>query len=225
MAAHKAIKIAPSLLAADLAKAGEEIRLVREAGADLLHLDVADGHFAPNLTFGPAILRSISKACDVPWGVHLMVTNPEQFIEPFITAGANELFFHIELDIDHAALARRIRDLGARPGLAVTTDTPAEALADLTNNIDLILVMTVPCGYSGQPFNPDPVQKIPTLRALFGDNADITVDGGVSIENAGMLVSAGANVLVAGHSIFDADDRAAAIRKLRAAAEAAQPSD
>ena len=217
----RTIKIAPSLLAADLARAGEQVRAVHEAGADVLHVDVLDGHFAPNLSFGPCVVAAIDKVCDIPLSVHLMVTNPEQFVQPYAEAGANDLFFHIELDIDHVALARRIRALGVRPGVALEMDTPAESVAGLVGEIGVILVMTVKCGHTGQSFHPEPVKKIPALREMFGDEVDIAVDGGVNAENARALAEAGANVFVAGKSVFWADDMAEAIRSLRSAGEAA----
>jgi len=221
----RAIKIAPSLLAADLARAAEQVDAAHEAGADELHVDVMDGHFAPNLTFGPSIVASIDKACDIPISTHLMVTDPEMFAEPFIQAGSDDLLFHAELDIDHVALARRIRSLGARPGIALEMDTPAESAAKLVGEIDVILVMTVKCGRTGQKFNPGPAGKIPKLREMFGGEIDIAVDGGVSVGNAGMLARAGANVFVAGKAIFWADDMAEVIAQLRAAGEAALASD
>ena len=217
----RTIKIAPSLLAADLARAGEQVRAVHEAGADVLHVDVLDGHFAPNLSFGPCVVAAIDKVCDIPLSVHLMVTNPEQFVQPYAEAGANDLFFHIELDIDHVALARRIRALGVRPGVALEMDTPAESVAGLVGEVGVILVMTVKCGHTGQSFHPEPVKKIPALREMFGDEVDIAVDGGVNAENARALAEAGANVFVAGKSVFWADDMAEAIRSLRSAGEAA----
>jgi len=224
-AATRAIKIAPSLLAADLARAAEQANAAHEAGADELHVDVMDGHFAPNLTFGPAIVASLDKACGILIATHLMVTDPEMFAEPFIEAGSDDLIFHAELDIDHVRLARKIRSLGARPGIALEMDTPAESAAKLVGEIDVILVMTVKCGRTGQKFSPGPAGKIPKLREMFGSEVDIAVDGGVSVDNAGMLAGAGANVFIAGKAIFWADDPAEAIAQLRAAGEAAVAKD
>jgi ribulose-phosphate 3-epimerase len=215
------IKIAPSLLAADLARAGEEAAAVHSAGADLLHVDVMDAHFAPNLTFGPSLVDSLNKVCELPMATHLMVNDPGLFAKPFIEAGSDEIFFHIELDIDHAALADEISRLGARPGIALEMDTPAESIAALAGKIDLALVMTVRCGHTGQNFHPEPVKKIPALREMLGEDADIAVDGGVSSENVAMLAAAGANVFIAGKAIFWADDEADAIGRIRAAAQEA----
>jgi ribulose-phosphate 3-epimerase len=214
------IQIAPSLLAADLARAGQQMQAVQAAGAEMLHVDVMDGHFAPNLTFGPSICASLDDACDLPMSTHLMVNDPEHFVEPFAKAGCDDLFFHIELDLDHVGLCRRIRDLGVRPGLAIEMETPAETLASVVGEAGILLVMTVRCGYTGQTFNPEPVAKIPELRRMFGPEVDIAVDGGVGVPNAAMLAEAGANVFVAGKSIFWADDIPAAVRELREAGEA-----
>ncbi len=212
------IKIAPSLLAADLARAGEQIRSVYDAGAEMLHVDVMDGHFAPNLTFGPSFVAALDRVCDIPMSVHLMVTDPEQYFEPFARAGANDLFFHAELDADQVALARKIKKLGVRPGVALEMATPAETVARLVGEVGIILVMTVRCGYTGQAFRPEAAQKLPALREMFGGQVDIAVDGGVGLDNAAMLAQAGANVLVAGKAVFWADDVAAAIRLLKTAA-------
>jgi len=218
--AERQIKIAPSLLAADLARAGEEVNRVHRAGADLLHIDVMDGHFAPNLTFGPCVVESLNKVCDIPLSTHLMVTDPAMFIGPYAEAGSDDLFFHIEIEADHVALAREIRALGVRPGVTLEMDTPAEKVAPLVGEVGILLVMTVQCGYTGQTFSPGPVQKIPALREMFGEEVDIAVDGGVSVETAGMLAAAGANVFVAGKAVFWADDPARAIRELRSAGQA-----
>ncbi len=221
----QSVLIAPSLLAADLARAGDEVNAVATAGADMLHVDVMDGHFAPNLTFGPCVVAALDKVCDLPMSTHLMLTDPAKFIQPYAEAGADDLFFHPETDGDHRELARQIADLGVRPGVAIEMQTPAEAVAHLVGHVGIILVMTVRCGYTGQTFNAEPVAKIPELRRMFGDEVDIAVDGGVGPDNAAMLVEAGANVLVAGKGVFWADDRAQAIQELRSAGQAGQTEE
>ncbi|MFW6159451.1 MAG: ribulose-phosphate 3-epimerase, partial [Planctomycetota bacterium] len=187
MAVRRRIQVAPSLLAADLARAGDEVNAVHAAGADVLHVDVMDGHFAPNLSFGPAIVESLHRACDIPMATHLMVTDPRRFIEPFAEAGSADLFFHVEIDDDHVALARMIRDLGVRPGVTLEMETPAEAAGPLVGEVGVILVMTVRCGYTGQSFHPEAAEKIPALRRMFGEDVDIAVDGGVGVDNATQL--------------------------------------
>lgn len=222
---ERKIKIAPSLLAADLARAGEQVNEVTDAGADMLHVDVMDGHFAPNLTFGPAIVAALHEVCRLPMSVHLMTTNPENQVKPFAEAGAADLLFHVEVEGNLVALARGIGRLGVRPGVTLEKKTPAARVAALVGEVGIILVMTVNCGYTGQKFDPEPVGKIVELRKMFGDDVDIAVDGGVGIDNAAMLASAGANVLVAGKAIFWADDPARAISDLRAAGENAFASN
>jgi len=221
MAIKRRIQVAPSLLAADLARAGEEVNAVHQAGADILHVDVMDGHFAPNLSFGPDTVHWLNKACEIPIGTHLMVTDPRQFIKPFAEAGSDELFFHIEIEDDHLELARMIRDMGLRAGVTLEMPTPPEAVRSLVGEVDALLVMTVRCGYTGQSFHPEASQKIPALRQMFGEEVDILVDGGVGVDNVTQLAEMGANVFVAGKSIFWADDVAAAVSELRAGGEAA----
>jgi len=218
------IKIAPSLLAADLARIGEQVALIESGGAEFIHLDVMDGHFAPNLTFGPAICAGIDKFSKIQIASHLMVTNPEQFIKPFADAGSDVIYFHAELDADLRALAQSIRSLGIKAGITLKTETPADVIAHLVGEIDDILVMTVPIGYSGQEFMAEPVRKIPELRKMFGEEIDIAVDGGIDMNTVRQVVEAGANVLIAGKGVFGERDPAAAVRQLRAAAERARKS-
>jgi len=215
------IKIAPSLLAADLARAGEQVNAVYQAGADAIHVDVMDGHFAPNLSFGPSMVQSLHRVCDIPMFVHLMVTDPLLFFKPFAEAGARGVFFHAELDADLHDLARRARALGLAAGVALEMATPAERVADLAGEIDAVVVMTVACGYWGQKLHLEPLKKLPVLRRAFGDGVEIVVDGGVEPGNAGRVAAAGADVLVSGAGVFGTDDFGRAIRALRTAAEAA----
>lgn len=207
--------IAPSILACDLTRLGESLRTVEDAGADWHHLDIMDGHFVPNLTFGPDIVKAVKKAGRLPADVHLMVTNPEHFVTPFAQAGADLLSFHIEVAPDPRPLIRRIRDLGVRPALVIRPKTPASAVIPFLGDVDMVLVMTVEPGFTGQAFMPECVGKIAELRRAAGPNLDIEVDGGLNGETTAQTAAAGANVIVAGAAVYRAPDPRAALGKIR----------
>lgn len=211
--------IAPSILACDMARLGEELRTVEAGGADWHHVDIMDGHFVPNLTFGPDICKAVKSAGSLFTDVHLMVTNPENFAEPFIAAGADQVTFHVEVTDDPLPLLARIHELGARAGLVVRPKTPISAVFPWLDAIEVALIMTVEPGYTGQKFMPDCVSKATELRKRVGDGFDIQVDGGINEENAAVVAAAGANVVVAGASVYRAADPAAAIRNIRTAVE------
>jgi len=209
------VKIAPSLLAADWLRLGEEVRSVQQAGADLLHCDVMDAHFVQNLTMGPPIIEAVARVATVPVDVHLMLDNPGDYIGAFARAGASIIGFHIEVVRDPRALIAQIHALGRRACLALNPGTPAHAVEDCLDAVDQVLVMSVHPGFGGQAFLADVLEKVRRLRRLAPSGLDIEIDGGIDARTALRAVEAGANVLVAGTSVFGAEDRAQAIRALR----------
>ena len=209
--------IAPSMLACDLARLEESLRAVEAAGADWHHVDVMDGHFVPNLTFGPDIVQAVKRVGKLPVDVHLMIEEPARYAEPFIKAGADILKFHIEVVPDPRPLAKRIRDLGVRPGLVLNPSTPASAILPHLDGVDMVLVMTVEPGFTGQKFMPECLDKIATLRREGGPALDIEVDGGINEETAALAARAGANVAVVGAAVYRIRDMRAAVAGIREA--------
>lgn len=220
-----AIKLAPSLLSADFSRLGEQVRLVEEAGADYLHLDVMDGHFVPNLTFGPLLVRALRPLSGLTFDVHLMVERPEQFVSEFVKAGADLVTVHAETSPHLHRLLQSIRESGARAGVALNPATPLEAVEYLLGELDLILLMTVNPGFAGQEFISGVLPKIRRLREIIdqrGLAVELQVDGGINSDTVGLVVQAGARVIVAGSAVFGAPDAAAALRRLRQEAERAE---
>ncbi len=214
------MRIAPSILSADFAALGEAIARVEAAGADQLHVDVMDGHFVPNLTIGPPVIESIRKRTRLPLDVHLMIEEPERWVETYVKAGADYLTIHAEACPHLERALTLIREAGAKSGVALNPSTPPEVLQYVLDDLDLVLVMSVNPGFGGQSFIPTTYEKIRRLRALLaGREVLISVDGGVKAENAGSLAQAGVSVLVAGSSIFGAADPGAAVSALRSASE------
>ncbi|MCH2630859.1 MAG: ribulose-phosphate 3-epimerase [Nisaea sp.] len=216
----KNILISPSVLAADFSKLGEEIQLVSEEGADLIHLDVMDGHFVPNLSFGADIIKGIRGFSNLPFDVHLMIENPEHYVDAYVEAGANFITVHPEATPHIHSVLQKIHKAGVKTGIALNPGTPIEALENVIDIIDLILVMTVNPGFGGQSFLSSQLPKISKIRTIIDDGGhsiDLSVDGGINPITAKLAIDAGANILVAGTSIFKAGDEtySKSIKRLR----------
>jgi ribulose-phosphate 3-epimerase len=212
------IEIAPSILAANFAKLGDEVRIVEEAGADIIHVDIMDGHFVPNISLGIPVVASLRKATRLLLDVHLMIEQPELYIEDFIRAGGSRILVHQEATVHLDRALAMIRELGAEAGAAINPATPVSMLSEVLDKVDPVLVMTVNPGFGGQKFIPNTYEKIRQLnqmRARYNASFRIEVDGGVEPENTAELAQAGANTFVAGTSIFHTADPAAATRQLK----------
>lgn len=212
------VRVAPSLLAADFARLADEVQRIAAAGADVLHLDIMDGHFVPNLTIGPALVEALRRTSALPFDVHLMVSHPGRFVTPFAEAGADSITFHVEGADPVAEVLARIRAAGCATGLSVRPNTPADALLPWLDQIDLVLVMTVEPGYGGQHFIYEMLDKIEAIRGMLRDDQRLEVDGGINPQTARLCAQKGADVFVAGENIFGSHDIAAAIADLRSAA-------
>jgi len=213
------VRIAPSILSADFARLGEQVALVEGAGAGLIHVDVMDGHFVPNITMGPLVVAALKRVTRLPLDVHLMITDPDRYLEVFAKAGASTISVHAEAAPDLRRTLLRIRELGARAGVAINPATPVEVLGPIADVIDHVIVMSVNPGFAGQSFMPGSIDKVRAVRAMVGPLVDVEVDGGVDLSNAAVLAQAGASILVAGASVFAQPDPVVATRGLRQAAE------
>ncbi len=221
------LKFSPSILASDFAHLAEEAQRMERAGADYLHIDVMDGHFVPNITLGPPVIRSLRPCCSLPFDVHLMISHPLAYLERFVQAGADLITVHVECEDNVGETLGQIKALGCQPGLTLRPATPIEAVFPYLEQVGMVLVMTVEPGFGGQPFRPDMLPKIQTLRQrldALGLETDIQVDGGIGTPTIASVCQAGANVIVAGSSLFGKEDYRAALQGLRALGEAAMPS-
>ena len=212
------ILIAPSLLAADFARAGEEVRAVAAAGADWLHLDVMDGHFVPNISFGPPVIAKLKPHCTLPFDVHLMIAPVDAYVAAFVEAGADRISVHPEAGPHLHRTLQLIRSLGCAPGVVLNPATPIEAVLPVLDMVDTVMMMTVNPGFGGQPFLDSQLPRIAAMRAAIretGRDIRLQVDGGVTATTAPRVIAAGADVLVAGTAVFGAPDYATAIAALR----------
>jgi len=218
------ILLAPSILSADFANLGRDVAAVEKGGADLIHVDVMDGHFVPNITIGPPVLKSLARVSRLPIDVHLMIENPDRYVEAFAEAGAASITVHAEAAVHLHRTIHFVKSLGVKAGVAPNPATPVAALEQIAGDVDYVLVMTVNPGFGGQTFIPRSESKVRSVRELLrreGSSAPIEVDGGIDVHTAPRIVAAGADILVAGNAVFGSSDPERAIRDLRAAAEAA----
>jgi ribulose-phosphate 3-epimerase len=222
------VQIAPSILSADFASLGRAIEAVERGGADLIHVDVMDGHFVPNITIGVPVVRSLRNAVTVPLDVHLMITDPDKYIEAFAEAGASMMSVHVEVLPHLHRTVHAIKALRVKAGVVINPATPVVALEEIAPDVDFVLVMSVNPGFGGQTFIPRSASKVADVRALLdrsgNTRAPVEIDGGIDLQTAGRVVAAGARILVAGNAIFNTPDPERATRDLKAAATAALPS-
>ncbi len=215
----RTIKVAPSILSADFSRLGEEIKTVEAAGADLIHIDVMDGHFVPNITIGPLIVEAARRSTNLPLDVHLMITNPEFYVADFAKAGADIITVHAETAFHLNRLVQSIKEQkGVKAAVSLNPATPLTMLDYILSDLDMVLIMSVNPGFGGQSFIPSAMEKIRLVRKLIdelGLTTEIEVDGGVKPENAAAVIEAGADILVAGSAVFGKKDYAAAIRGIR----------
>jgi ribulose-phosphate 3-epimerase len=205
------------VLSADFARLADEIGQITAAGVKMVHLDVMDGHFVPNITIGPPVIAKLRKVSDLVFDAHLMISEPAEYAERFVEAGADHVTFHIEAADDPVAIIEKLHKLGRSAGICLNPDTPVEAIAEVAPRCDMVLVMTVHPGFGGQKFIPEAARKIARIREIVGPGIRIEVDGGIDSTTAPTVVSYGADTLVAGNAIFGKTDRAGAIDAIRRA--------
>jgi len=207
----------PSILSADFARLADEIAEITSAGISMVHLDVMDGHFVPNITIGPPVITKLRKVSELVFDTHLMISEPAKYAEPFVKAGADHITFHIEVADDPLKLIDKLHDLGCSAGICLNPETPVEAIAAVAPHCDMVLVMTVHPGFGGQQFMPAAAEKVARIRDIVGPDIRIEVDGGIDPQTTPIVVSYGADTLVAGNAIFAQNDRVAAINAIRKA--------
>lgn len=212
-------KLAPSILSADFSKLGEQVKLIEEGGADIIHVDVMDGHFVPNISFGAAVMKSLNKGTALNYDVHLMIENPDAYIEDFMTDKTEYITVHKEACVHLNRTVQHIKSLGAKAGVSINPATPVSLLEDIIDEVDMILVMSVNPGFGGQKFIPSALKKIQKLADIRKErNLDfvIEVDGGVTLDNASAIAEAGADMLVAGSAVFGAEDIIERVKEFKA---------
>jgi ribulose-phosphate 3-epimerase len=205
----KKIQISPSILSADFSQLGNEIKRLEEGGADLIHVDVMDGHFVPNLTIGPPVIKALKKNCSIKFDVHLMISPVHKYIDAYADAGADIITFHPEATDDLSASIKRIKDFGKKVGVSLNPETSVSVIRDYLDQIDLVLIMSVNPGFGGQKFMPEVLEKIKELRNIQKEknvDFDIEIDGGINFENSKIAIEAGANILVSGTTIFKSNN-------------------
>ena len=216
--------VSPSVLACNFACLADELKAAEQAEADMIHLDIMDGHFVPNITFGPPVVASMRKYTSLPFDVHLMLVHPEQYVEPFAKAGADHITFHIESECDPSAVVRQIHELGCSAGITLKPGTPASAIEAVLPEIDMVLVMSVEPGFGGQKFQPEMLKKAMEIHRMIrriGSRAHIEIDGGITRDNVSEAAAAGVNVIVAGTAVFRAPEGIrTAVAELHAAQKA-----
>ena len=205
----KKIQISPSILSADFSQLGNEIKRLEEGGADFIHVDVMDGHFVPNLTIGPPVIKALKKNCSIKFDVHLMISPVHKYIDAYADAGADIITFHPEATDDLSASIKKIKDLGKKVGVSLNPETKVSVIKDHLDQIDLVLIMSVNPGFGGQKFMPEVLEKIKELKNIQREkntDFDIEIDGGINFENSKMAIEAGANILVSGTTIFKSNN-------------------
>ncbi len=213
------VEVNPSILSADFARLADELAVIEKAGVKMVHLDVMDGHFVPNITIGPPVVEKLRQHSNLFFDCHLMITDPRKYGPIFVEAGANNVTFHIEVEKNPADLIKKLHDMGASASLCVNPETPVSSIEKYARLCDMILVMTVHPGFGGQKFMHDAAKKIKAVRELVGPEIRVEVDGGVDVDTTPIVVGYGADTLVAGNAIFSKKDRIAAIEAIREAAK------
>ena len=208
------IEIAPSILSADFSRLADELAVIESAGVNMVHLDVMDGHFVPNITIGPGVISKLRKISTLVFDSHLMISEPAKYAERFVEAGTDHITFHIEVVDEPAELIERLHELGVSAGVCLNPETPVEAVEAVAGLCDMVLVMTVHPGFGGQEFMPEAAKKIVRIRELVGPEIRVEVDGGINPQNTPTVVSYGADTLVAGNAIFSKTDRIGAIKAI-----------